>query len=87
MIDAIIGSIIAVIATGALALMAEVFSASQEVDKQFLTEYEKAVLDVVIAAHKSEGPSIDERKASQKALENWLAEQWKVGLSASNSES
>jgi len=83
MIDAIIGSIIAVIATGALALMAEVFTASQQVDKKFLTEYEKAVLDVVIVAHKSESPT----ETDQEALENWLAEQWKKGLSASSSDS
>ena len=84
MVDAIIGSIIAVIATGALALMAEVFTASQDgFDKRSLTEYEKAVLDVVIVAHKSESPTETDREA----LENWLAEQWKKGLSASNSDS
>ena len=73
MIDAIIGSIIAVIATGALALMAEVFTLSQEsVAQRNLSDYEQSVLDLVSSAQKrTPVPSQD--------VSDWLKAQYEVG--------
>ena len=73
MIDAIIGSIIAVIATGALALMAEVFTLSQEsVAQRNLSDYEKSVLGLVSSVHKRTSPPRQE-------VSDWLKAQYEVG--------
>lgn len=83
MVEALIGSIIAVIATGALAMMAEVFTKTQagpypESDNQIsLTSYEKEVLDVVTSAR---GRSKSVEKSEQNDLKSWLQERWKEGL-------
>jgi len=53
MIDALIGAVIAVIATGALALLAEVMTNAQSAVKTGLTEYERSVFDVVKSAHQA----------------------------------
>ena len=73
MIDAIIGSIIAVIATGALALMTEVFTLSQEsVAQRNLSDYEQSVLDLVSTVQKrTPVPSQD--------VSDWLKAQYEVG--------
>ena len=73
MIDAIIGSIIAVIATGALALMAEVFTLSQEnVAQRNLSDYEQSVLDLVSSAQKrTPVPSQD--------VSDWLKAKYEIG--------
>ena len=73
MIDAIIGSIIAVIATGALALMAEVFTLSQEsVAQRNLSDYEKSVLGLVSSVHKR-------TSISSQEVSDWLKAQYEVG--------
>jgi len=59
MIDALIGAVIAVVATGALALMAEVMSNAQSTFKTGLTEYEKSVLNVVKSAHQTSVSEVD----------------------------
>ena len=73
MIDAIIGAIIAVIATGALALMAEVFTLSQEsVAQRNLSDYEQSVVDLVSKNHETNtDPSQD--------VSDWLKAQYEVG--------
>lgn len=73
MIDAIIGSIIAVIATGALALMAEVFTLSQEnVAQRNLSDYEQSVLDLVSSAQKR-------TPVPSQNISDWLKAQYEVG--------
>ena len=73
MIDAIIGSIIVVIATGALALMAEVFTLSQEnVAQRNLSDYEQSVLNLVSSAQKrTPVPSQD--------VSDWLKAKYEIG--------
>jgi len=73
MIDAIIGSIIVVIATGALALMAEVFTLSQEsVAQRDLSDYEQSVVDLVSKVHETNtDPSQD--------VSAWLKVQYETG--------
>ena len=73
MIDAIIGSIIAVIATGALALMAEVFTLSQEnVAQRNLSDYEQSVLDLVSSAQ-------ERTPVPSQGVSDWLKAQYEVG--------
>ena len=73
MIDAIIGSIIAVIATGALALMTEVFTLSQEsVAQRNLSDYEKSVLDLVSTVQ-------NRTLVPSQEVSDWLKDQYKVG--------
>jgi len=73
MIDAIIGSIIAVIATGALALMAEVFTLSQEnVAQRNLSDYEQSVLDLVSSAQ-------ERTPVPSQEVSDWLKAQYEVG--------
>jgi hypothetical protein len=73
MIDAIIGSIIAVIATGALALMAEVFTLSQEsVVQRDLSDYEQSVLNLVSSAQKR-------TPVPSQEVSDWLKAQYEVG--------
>ena len=73
MIDAIIGSIIAVIATGALALMTEVFTLSQEsVAQRNLSDYEQSVLNLVSSAQ-------PRTPAPSQGVSDWLKDQYKVG--------
>ena len=73
MIDAIIGSIIAVIATGALALMAEVFTLSQEnVAQRNLSDYEKSVLDLVSTVQ-------NRTLVPSQEVSDWLKAQYEVG--------
>jgi len=64
MIDALIGAVIAVVATGALALLAEVMSNAQSTAKTGLTEYEKSVFNVVKSAHQT--------AASEDELLEWM---------------
>jgi len=72
MIDAIIGSIIAVIATGALALMAEVFTLSQEsVAQRDLSDYEQSVLNLV--------STVQEKTVPSQEVSDWLKAQYEVG--------
>lgn len=73
MIDAIIGSIIAVIATGALALMAEVFTLSQEsVAQRNLSDYEQSVLDLVSTVQ-------NRTPVPRQEVSDWLKAQYEVG--------
>ena len=51
MIDALIGAVIAVIATSALVLLAEVMTNIEAGSKNSLTEYERSVFRVVKSAH------------------------------------
>ncbi len=51
MIDALIGAVIAVIATSALTLLAEAMVNVEAASKNSLTEYEKSVFLVVKNAH------------------------------------
>lgn len=59
MIDALIGAVIAVVATGALALLVEVMSNAQSTVKTGLTEYEKSVFHVVKSAHQTSVSEVD----------------------------
>ena len=73
MIDAIIGSIIAVIATGALALMTEVFTLSQEsVAQRNLSDYEQSVLDLVSTVQ-------NRTPVPRQEVSDWLKAQYEVG--------
>ena len=73
MIDAIIGSIIAVIATGALALMTEVFTLSQEsVAQRNLSDYEESVLDLVSTGQ-------NRTPVPRQEVSDWLKAQYEVG--------
>ncbi len=65
MIDALIGAVIAVIATSALALLAEVMTNAESAGKNALTDYEKSVFYVVKSAHSGSA-------ASEEALLNWM---------------
>lgn len=51
MIDALIGAVIAVIATSALTLLAEVMTNVEAASKSYLTDYEKSVFNIVKNAH------------------------------------
>lgn len=51
MIDALVGAVIAVVATSALTLLAQVMVNAEVADKTSLTDYEARVLDVVKSAH------------------------------------
>jgi len=51
MIDALVGAVIAVVATSALTLLAQVMVNAEVADKTYLTDYEARVLDVVKSAH------------------------------------
>ena len=53
MIDALIGAVIAVIATSALTLLAEVMTTAEAPTKNSLTAYEESVFNVVNSAHGS----------------------------------
>lgn len=78
MIEALIGSIIAVIATGALALMAEVFTAAQGgYDQRNLSEYERLVVNVVLSAHEATPEKMESEPGS---INEWLKENWRQGL-------
>lgn len=55
MIDALVGAVIAVVATSALTLLAQVIVSVEVADKTSLTEYEERVLDVVKSAHAPSG--------------------------------
>jgi len=55
MIDALVGAVIAVVATSALTLLAQVMVNAEVADKTYLTDYEARVLDVVKSAHGSSG--------------------------------
>ena len=78
MIEALIGSIIAVIATGALALMAEVFTAAHGgYDQRNLSEYERLVVDVVLSAHEATPEKMESEPGS---INEWLKENWRQGL-------
>lgn len=70
MVEALIGSIIAAIATGALALLAQVFSSVEtgQVNRD-LTAYEELVVNVASSAH---GSAID-----KDDLKQWLLEKAK----------
>ena len=59
MIDALIGAVIAVIATSALTLLAEVMTNAEAFSGNSLTEYEESVFDVVNKAHGSPMSSDD----------------------------
>jgi hypothetical protein len=77
MIEALIGSLIAVIATGGIALMAEVFVQSRgETDTRSLSPYEEEVLSVVSAAH-GVAPL---PAGNQLQVESWLQQRWNEGL-------
>ena len=65
MIDALIGAVIGVIATGALMLLAEVMTNVEAASKNSLTEYEKSVFLVVQTAH-------PDSKASEESLVEWM---------------
>lgn len=67
MIDALVGAVIAVIATSALTLLAEVMTTVETFSKSSLTEYEESVFNVVNKAHGSARSSDD--------LLKWLVEQ------------
>ena len=67
MIDALIGAVIAVVATSALTLLAEVMTSAETTRQTSLTEYEKSVLCVVERAH---GGSCT--PASEQALLDWM---------------
>jgi len=73
MVDALIGAVIAVVATSALALLAQVMVNVEVADKSSLTDYELRVLGVVKNAHTSSqydyGPD----------LLNWMKEKAKAG--------
>ena len=72
MIDAIIGSIIAVIATASLALMVEVFTLSQEsVAQRDLSDYEQSVLNLV--------STVQEKTVPSQEVSDWLKAQYEVG--------
>jgi len=73
MIEALIGSIIALIATGGIALMAEVFTASRDESlPRPLSAYEEDVLNVTSSAH---GVT-----PKREDLEDWLQEKLREGL-------
>ena len=77
MIEALIGALIAVVATSGLALMAEVFVQSRgETDARSLSPYEEDVISVVSAAHGVAPPSADKRLQ----VESWLQQRWNEGL-------
>ena len=65
MIDALIGAVIAVIATSALTLLAEVMTNVESAGKNSLTEYEKSVFNVVKSAH-------TDSSASEESLLDWM---------------
>jgi hypothetical protein len=65
MIDALIGAVIAVVATSALMLLAEVVANVETASKDSLTEYEKSVFLVVKSAH-------PQSSASESALQAWM---------------
>ena len=60
MIDALIGAVIAVVATSALAMLAEVTIGVEMSEKQSLSAYEKSVFSVVKSAHAKSAASEDE---------------------------
>jgi hypothetical protein len=70
MIDALIGAVIAVVAAGALALLAEVITTVEVSPKESLTEYEKSVLSVVKKAHDHDA-SLSTRPTEGDLL-NWM---------------
>jgi len=73
MIEALIGSLIAVIATGAMSLMAEVFVQSQgELGQRSLSAYEEEVLAVISSARGDVSLS-DDQRGQVKA---WLQQHW-----------
>jgi len=77
MIEALIGSLIAVIATGSLALMAEIFVQSRGVtDAKPLSPYEEEVISVVSAAH----GVTSEPAENQLQVKSWLQQRWNEGL-------
>ena len=65
MIDALIGAVIGVIATGALMLLAEVMTNVEAASKNSLTEYEKSVFLVVKKAH-------SDSTISEELLLEWM---------------
>jgi hypothetical protein len=65
MIDALIGAVIAVIATSALTLLAEVMANVEAASKTSLTEYEKSVFLVVKSAH-------PDAPATEESLLSWM---------------
>jgi hypothetical protein len=73
MVDALIGAVIAVVATSALTLLAQVMVNVEAADKSSLTDYEYRILDVVKSAHTSSpvdyGPE----------LLDWMKEKAKAG--------
>ena len=65
MIDALIGAVIAVIATSALTLLAEVMANVEAASKTSLSEYEKSVFLVVKSAHPN-------TSATEESLLSWM---------------
>ncbi len=65
MIDALIGAVIAVIATSALTLLAEAMVNVEAASKNSLTEYEKSVFLVVKSAHPNSS-------ATEDSLLSWM---------------
>ena len=68
MIDALIGAVIAVIATSALTLLAEVMTNVEAADKTSLTEYESSVFAITKAAHPDASVSEDSLLAWMKNM-------------------
>jgi hypothetical protein len=64
-IDALIGAVIAVIATSALTLLAEAMVNVEAASKNSLTEYEKSVFLVVKSAHPNSS-------ATEDSLLSWM---------------
>jgi hypothetical protein len=64
-IDALIGAVIAVIATSALTLLAEVMANVEAASKTSLSEYEKSVFLVVKSAHPN-------TSATEESLLSWM---------------
>jgi len=64
-IDALIGAVIAVIATSALTLLAEVMVNVEAVSKTSLTDYEESVFLVVKDAHPN-------ASATKESLLSWM---------------
>ncbi len=67
MIDALIGAVIAVVATSALVLLAEVVTNVETGEKNALTDYEVRLLDVVKSSHPG--------SVSEDALLAWMKSQ------------
>jgi hypothetical protein len=72
MIDALIGAVIAVLATSSLVLLAEVVTNMETGRRGPLTEYEESVFDVVKEAH-------PDSRVSKDLLLSWMEAQASEG--------